>query len=76
MGCFDLETLRHTGIMLFVNCPTSSMYVNESIVFGILMELCFFGYKTVFTWVKSRGLESLLTCSPLGAHCAMDSMLI
>lgn len=31
----------------FVNCPTSSMYVTESIVFGMLMELCFSGYKAV-----------------------------
>jgi len=24
-----VEILQHTGIMLFVNCPTSSVYVNE-----------------------------------------------
>lgn len=31
-GVFGMEILEHTGIMLFVNCPTSFMYVNESIV--------------------------------------------
>lgn len=63
-GVFDLEILQHTGIMLFVNCPTSSMYVNESIVFGILMELCF-----------SVGGQNHVRPAVL-SHRAMDYMLI
>lgn len=71
--------LQHTGIMLFVNCPTSSMYVTESIVFGILMELCFSGYKSSLKSVGGQNhvrpaVQSVLRgCRP---HRALDYMLI
>lgn len=63
-GVFDLEFAHYTGIMLFVTCPTSSMYVSESIVFGMLLWL--YSSLTVLAVRIMLDLQSVLRgCCPV-----------